>query len=246
MKVMLFAAGLGTRLRPLTNHVPKALVEVAERPMIDHVIDHLVSEGATEIVVNVHHLADLLIEHLNSKDWGVPVRISDERNCLLDTGGGLKYAAAQFTKNDEPILVHNVDVLSAASLRDFYRQGKDLDVSLMVSERTTSRYLLFQPRTLRLAGWTNVKTGEVRSPYDDAELRGCRRYAFSGIHLISPRAIALMDECPDVFPIVPFYVDNCCRLDIRAAVTEHSDLIDIGKPETLPLAADWLTRHGWA
>ncbi len=246
MKVMLFAAGLGTRLRPLTDHLPKALVEVAGRPMIDHVIDHLVAEGATEIVVNVHHFADLLIDHLKGRDWGVPVGISDERDGLLDTGGGLKRAAGLFTQNDDPILVHNVDVLSAASLRDFYRQGKALDVSLMVSERKTSRYLLFAPETLRLIGWTNVKTGEVRSPYDEATLARCRRYAFSGIHLISPRAIALMDECPDAFPIVPFYVDYSRRLDIRAAVTEHSDLIDIGKPETLALAADWLKRHGWS
>ena len=148
---MLFAAGLGTRLRPLTDTMPKAMVPVNGRPLIDIVLRYLIQQGATEVVVNVHHFAEQIINYVKQNEWPIPVRISDESAELLNTGGGLYYAASQFTADDAPILIHNVDILSNAKLLDFYQQNGKADATLMVSQRETQRYLLFDD-DMRLRG----------------------------------------------------------------------------------------------
>jgi len=135
MKVMIFAAGLGTRLKPLTDTMPKALVTVAGKPLLDRVIERVMEAGATEIVVNVHHFAECIKKHVARCDWGVPVRISDESSALLDTGGGLRHAASFFTNDEKPILVHNVDILSNADLKTFYHSVQRDEASLLVSRR---------------------------------------------------------------------------------------------------------------
>ena len=154
MKAMIFAAGLGTRLKPLTDHMPKALVPVAGKPMLEHVIEKLKASGFNEIVINVHHFGNQIIDFLKEKDnFGIQIWISDETEELLDTGGGIKKAAHFF---DEPFLVHNADILSNVNLKDLYEfhQASKNDATLLVSPRKTVRYLLFNEEN-RLCGWVN-------------------------------------------------------------------------------------------
>ena len=180
MKAMIFAAGLGTRLRPLTDHKPKALVEVGGKTLLEIQLEKLANVGFTDIVVNVHHFADQIKNFLNNyKDKDkINCRISDESAKLLNTGGGLKFAF-----NDginEPVLIHNVDILSDANLSFLYETCKQCDAVLLVSERQTQRYLLFD-NDMRMVGWTNIATGEVRSPYPDINVENCRRFAFAEV-----------------------------------------------------------------
>lgn len=204
MKAMIFAAGLGTRLKPITDTLPKALVPVGGEPLLAHVIRKLVSAGYDHLVVNVHHFPDQIIGYLQQHDFGVPIDISDERDGLLETGGGVAHARPFL--EGEPFLVHNVDILSNLDLTWFRAQHRlDALATLLVSERETSRYLLFRDDG-RLAGWTNVTTGEVRSPYPDLDPSACRRLAFSGIHYMGTGIFGAMDalDMPARFPIMDF------------------------------------------
>lgn len=279
MQAMIFAAGLGTRLRPLTDRIPKALVEVGGKPLLYHVITKLRQSGFDRIVVNVHHHSDQIIDYLDANDFGVDIKVSDETDKLLDTGGGLKKAASLF-RSDEPVLIHNVDILSNVNLRKFYTEGgtmknygsgKPLDAAatLLVSWRQTKRYLLFDSE-MRLVGWTNIETGEVKSPFRwlrefgaehpeeftslpehhdnitvEHRLLGygrtkLRAYAFSGIHTIQPSLIDRMEKYPDAFPIMDFYLDNCSTSLIKGCVAKDLRLLDVGKIDTLKAAADFL------
>ena len=156
MQAMIFAAGLGTRLKPLTDHMPKAMVSVGGEPLIRHVIEKLKASDAERIVVNVHHFAEQITDYLkDNNNFGVDIRISDESQKLLDTGGGIKKAAPLFL-GDRPILIHNVDILSNVDLQRFYAEAdheSGVDALLLVSERKTKRYLLFND-DMRLVGWT--------------------------------------------------------------------------------------------
>lgn len=237
---MLFAAGLGTRLRPLTDHMPKALVPVGGRPLLAITAQRLLQAGVDEMVVNVHHFAQQIIDYVATHDLGMKVSISDESELLLDTGGGLKKALSLFSFDDpNPILIHNVDILSNADLHKFYTDNTDADVALMVSPRTTQRYLLFDDHQ-RLVGWTNIATGEVRSPYPDLNVERCRKYAFSGIHVVNPRIAQLMESWPDRFPIMDFYLKHCADLHIRGVVKEDLRLLDVGKQDTIKAAEEFL------
>lgn len=235
MKVMLFAAGLGTRLRPLTDTSPKALVPVAGHPLLDITLRRLVSQGASEVVVNVHHFGDQIIRYVEAHDWGIPVRISDERAELLDTGGGLRKAASLFTADERPILIHNVDILSDAPLRDFYDRHIHDEAALLVSARQTQRFLLFDDSG-SLAGWTNTSTGVVRTPYPDLQVQAMHRWAFSGIHCFSPRLFDLMQSFPPKFSIMDFYLHICGKVHIKGDYCEHLHLLDVGKLDTLAQA----------
>ena len=239
MKVMLFAAGLGTRLRPLTDTMPKAMVPVAGRPLIDIVLRHLIAQGATEVVVNVHHFAQQIVDFVTQHEWPVPVRISDETDELLNTGGGLRHAAPLFAQDGAPILIHNVDILSNAPIAAFYKQNLQADATLMVSHRDTQRYLLFDD-DMRLRGWTNIATGEVKSPFDHIEVDKLQRYAFSGIHMVAPSLFPLMEEEPDKFPIMDFYLKYCDKVRIEGYVKNDLKLMDVGKQETLKEAEAFL------
>jgi len=243
MKAMIFAAGLGTRLKPLTDHLPKALVRVGDTTLLDLTIRRLIAAGATELVVNVHHFAQQIIAYLAAATYPISIEISDESRQLLDTGGGLRQATSLFTPTSQPILIHNVDILHNADLKAFYRAGQEADVLLMVSRRPSSRRLLFDER-LRLVGWTNTQTGEVRSPIVGLRPSDCQQFAFSGIHCFSPRVFPLMNDYPAAFPIMDFYINRCASLAIRGYVVDDLQLLDVGKTQSLAAAQSFLAQLG--
>ena len=268
MKAMIFAAGLGTRLKPITDTMPKALVPVCGQPLLYHVITKLVAAGYDDLVVNVHHFPDQIIHYLHSHDFGARIAVSDERDFLRETGGGIRYAKdlltdfstsptaplemtkkdsfapLEMTKKDsfaplgvtkEPFLVHNVDIVSNLDLRWLREQHREGALAtLVVSERKTQRYFLFDEDN-RLKGWTNIATGEIRSPFPDIDPDRCRKLAFAGIHLISPAIFDAFDKLGfgDRFSIVDFYLKACADYPIDAAVPKDFTLVDVGKKETL-------------
>lgn len=238
MQAFLLAAGLGTRLKPLTDTMPKALVPVKETPLLRHITDKLISSGATRIVVNTHHFAEQIVSYVaQQEDWD-NVIISDESNALLDTGGGLKKAQTLFHA-DSPILIHNVDIISNANLNQLIIAHKEHDVTLLVSNRTTNRYLLFNEE-MRLVGWTNTTTGEVRSPYPNLDLTKCHKLAFSGIHVFSPQLFPMMEDYPEKFPIMDFYLNHCHKIKIYGVIQHNLQLLDVGKCDTLIAAEKFI------
>ena len=240
---MLFAAGLGTRLRPLTDDRPKALVEVAGQPLLGWNLRRLYAAGIRQMVVNVHHFAPKVIAYLQKVDLpGLDLRISDESEALLETGGGLKKAAPLF-EADQDILLWNVDVLSDLNLEAFFafhHQQQSL-ATLAVRQRTSSRYLQVDEAG-RLCGWEHAKTGEVRRARSANEVF---RRAFSGIHLLRPHLLDLLTETGK-FSIIDSYLRLAA--DHNLFTYDHSDgfWLDVGKPESLPVAADYLQTQGYA
>ena len=233
---MIFAAGLGTRLKPLTDTMPKALVRVGGQPLLWHVIMKLKAAGYERMVVNVHHFADQIIDYLQANgNFGTDIRISDERDGLLETGGGIKKALPLFD-SESPILIHNVDILSNLDLNAL----PDDAPLLVVSPRQTKRYLLFD-ETLRLQGWTNIETGEVKGvKSEEVKSEKFRRLAFSGIHLFHPSLIPLMADWPDRFPIMDFYLKACGDHLIRGFEAHDLRLLDVGKLDTLEQAEKFI------
>ena len=239
---MIFAAGLGTRLKPLTDIMPKALVPVAGKPMLEHVINKLKSAGFDEIVINVHHFADQIVDFLKANNnFGIQIRISDETEELLDTGGGIKKAAPYF---DEPFLVHNADILSNVDLKamyEFHLKSKN-DATLLVSPRKTVRYLLFDEEN-RLQGWVNKDTLQTKPEGFVYQPEVQKEYAFGGIHIISPTLFNYMgNEWTGKFPLMDFYLKTCHEARLGNYVKEELQLIDIGKPETLAQAEDFIRQ----
>ena len=238
-QAMIFAAGLGTRLRPLTDTMPKALVRVGGEPLLHRVIMNLKSAGFERIVVNVHHFAEQIIDYLKTNDnFGLDIRISDESDALLDTGGGIRKAAPLFDPSS-PILIHNVDILHNVDLATFYESAISHDATLMVSKRETSRYLIFND-DMRLRAWININTGEVK-PQPSQSTEGLRA-AFSGLHVFSPRLFPLMAEWPDKFGIIDFYLDACHKADIRGIINTDLRLLDVGKLDSLSEAEQFVNK----
>lgn len=240
-QAMIFAAGLGTRLKPLTDTMPKALVRVGGKTLLEHVVERLKGAGFEHIVVNVHHFSGMIVDYLRrNNDFGIDIRVSDETPALLDTGGGIKHAASLFD-SDMPVLIHNVDIFSDINLTELYCAGMASDATLLVSRRKTSRYLLFDD-DMTLVGWTNIETGEVRSPYAGLDVSKCWMYAFSGIHVFSPRLFSLMDTFPDKFGIMDFYLKICDKINIRGMVKDGLRLMDVGKTDILSDAEAFLSQ----
>lgn len=242
MKAMIFTAGLGTRLKPLTDHMPKALVPVAGRPMLEHVILKLKAAGFNELVINIHHFGEQILDFLRAnQNFGLTIHISDERDCLLDTGGGIR-KAEPFFRGNEPFLVHNVDILSDTDLKalyEYHRQSGN-DATLLASRRKTIRYLLFDDEK-RLCGWINKDTLQTKPEGFAYNPEHHREYAFSGIHVISPSLFHYMDErWTGKFSIMDFYLQTCHEARIGGRLTDTLRLIDIGKPETLTQAEEFL------
>ena len=237
MQAFIPAAGLGSRLKPLTDHRPKALVEVGGVPLIKIAIDNLSNLGVRKIVVNVHHFADLLTQYLHENHWDAEVLISDERSQLLDTGGGLK-KAAQFFNPDEPIIIHNVDVLTHFNLQELINQHtSSMNIAtLAVSRRNTSRYLLFDKQQ-QLVGWHNAKTDEFL--WVDHPTNDYTSLAFSGIAILEPQLLDLLPHADHPFPIIPAYLQIAKSHRINYFLHNTDDWLDVGKPETLQLAQTW-------
>lgn len=265
MKAMIFAAGKGTRLKPLTDEMPKALVPVAGKPLIQHVMDKLYGNGFNDIVVNVHHFADMIEQRHDTFTEGkadLTVRFSDERAELLETGGGIKHAAP-LLKDADRFLIHNCDILSNVALADFWQKGAEAEATLLVSERDTQRYLIFDS-DMHLVGWTNIKTGEVKSPFPAVHQAfnpeyistefpyspSClnvkpipdmyRLYAFAGIHQMSTSLIDHMQSWPDKFSIIDFYLEMCSGHVIKGYIQPDLKLMDVGKLDTLAQAEEFL------
>lgn len=237
---MLFAAGLGTRLRPLTNDRPKALVELNGQTLLERNILLLKKHGIEELVINVHHFADKLMEFVQSKDYfGLEVHFSDEREELLETGGGLK-KAENWLKGEEPFVVMNSDLVTDIDLKkmfNFHQQHQGL-ATLAVRQRESSRKLLFD-REGRLCGWRNEKTRETRQarPADDAI-----PYGFSGIHIINPRLFQLIQQ-EGAFSITPLYLELAKTEDIFAYPHDQDIWFDVGKLDTLSAAKKILAKQ---
>lgn len=242
-QAMIFAAGLGTRLKPLTDTMPKALVRIGGEPLIKHVVLRLKEAGFLRIVVNVHHFAQQIIDYLEENEhFGLDIRISDETEQLLETGGGIKKARDLFDPHS-PVLIHNVDILSNVDLTAFYDHActSGAEATLLVSERQTKRYLLFDDE-YRLVGWTNKETGEVKSPHNwvKDELQSLQMLAFSGIHVFSPALFPMMDQWPDRFPIIDFYLKACATHPLSGYVADNLRMIDVGKLDSLQQAEEFL------
>lgn len=259
---MILAAGLGTRLKPLTDRMPKALVPVDGTPLLEGLIRRLQKAGFEDFVINVHHFPEqieaFLKEHGN---FGSRIAFSDERDLLRETGGGIRHAATLL--QDAPggwFLVHNVDIITdldyaslASGFRPAERKGPDGEfrlagkpspaplqvpplAMLAVSDRKTSRYLLFD-NDMRLVGWTNIDTGEVRTPYEGLDPAKCRKLAFSGISMLSTAILPLMQGWPERFSVIDFYLAICRDHDIRGIDITGARIRDVGKLKELEARA---------
>lgn len=263
-KAMIFAAGLGTRLKPLTDHMPKALVQIAGKPLIEHVLRKLVSAGFNDIVINVHHFADMIEDWVKKfteneliRENNIRISLSDERAELLETGGGISHASDLLSKcnPEHKFLVHNVDILSDIDLTEFWSYSNDsADAVLLASSRKTARFLVFDD-DMRLVGWTNIQSGEIKSPYnyvhkalpkrqeDSLDVENLHLRAFAGIHYLNTNLLTKMSEYPSKFSIIDFYINICDKLNIKGYVKENLNLIDVGKLDTLSVAEAFVAKQ---
>lgn len=234
IKVMILAAGLGSRLKPWTDKHPKALAIVNGKSLLQRNIEYLQQYGIKEVIVNVHHFADQIIDAINqNKGWGSNITISDETTEVLETGGGLQKAAWYFNDADCFVLM-NADVLTNMNLAEMIQLHKQSSAlaTLAVSNRETSRYFLFDDQN-NLRGWRNVKTGEEKpTPLPPVRLS---QKAFSGIHVISNKIFSLIKQ-HGKFSMVDVYLDLCADKIIQSFDHSASKFIDVGKPESIAKA----------
>ncbi|WP_430809630.1 MULTISPECIES: nucleotidyltransferase family protein [unclassified Carboxylicivirga] len=227
---MIFAAGLGTRLQPLTHNLPKALAPFNGRPLLWHAIKSVEQAGAERVIVNVHHFAHQIIDYLQSNDWGLDVCISDETDQLLDTGGGLVKAKSLFIAQ-KPILIRNVDIISSADMDAFlkaHQQGGNA-ATLMVKQRNSSRYLSFDEQ-MRLCGWKNINTGEH---IDVCQVHSSVDLAFSGVHIVEPPLVEAMGDVRP-FSIIQAYLSLAAQHRIVGyRVSNEVPWFDVGTIEKL-------------
>ena len=239
MKAMIFAAGLGTRLKPLTDTIPKALVPLAGKTLLQWQIERLKTIGITDIVVNVHHFPDMIINYLHENDnFGCNIAVSDERDMLLETGGGLR-KAKRLLLGDEAILVCNVDILSNIDIPTLLSAYNPNEMGVVVvSKRDTQRYLLFNEE-YRLCGWTNIATGEVRGEEaikrlsDEARSKHMKKLAFSGMQVLNPRIFECMNDIVEQkgekFSLIDLYVNIADKEILKAFIPENYRMMDVGK-----------------
>ena len=265
MKAMIFAAGLGTRLKPITDTLPKALVPVCGKPLLEHVARKLLASGINEAVVNIHYFADKIEEWATNQPWIVNkheeltegkmlFELSDERGLLLETGGAVLHAR-KYLQGCGKFLIHNVDILSSCDIKWFASQVRDEAIaSLLVSNRPTTRFLLFNPQNMLLVGWQNTDTGDYHVTSPDINPNECRALAFSGIHILSDKVIDLMQEYVKEkelpadeqkgtrFPIMNFYMWAAARYPIYGVEAENLEFIDVGKLNALKPAEEFVKR----
>jgi N-acetyl-alpha-D-muramate 1-phosphate uridylyltransferase len=231
MKAMILAAGLGRRLKPFTDLHPKALAVVNAKTLLQRNIEYLQSYGIKDVIVNVHHFADQIIDLIKKNNgFGSNITFSDETNEVLETGGGIKKAQWFFEKDESPFVVMNVDILTDLNLKEMVLQHYKYDplATLAVTSRKTSRYFLFDEKN-NLCGWENEKTGEKKIS------RKSEKYfqkAFSGIHVISPKIFSLI-KLEGKFSMVDVYLQIAQTCIITAFDHSDSKFIDVGKPESI-------------
>ena len=242
MKAMIFAAGLGTRLKPLTDTLPKALVPLAGKTLLQWQIEKLKAAGIRDIVVNIHHFPDMIINYLQDNDnFGCNIQVSDERNMLLETGGGLRKAKELLASSpnspitSSPILICNVDILSNIDIPTLLQAYNPNEMGVVVvSPRDTQRYLLFNEEN-RLCGWTNIATGEVRGPISNTQYptSNTQKLAFSGMQVLNPRIFDCMDEVVkqkgEKFSLIDLYLSIAEKEILRAYIPENYRMMDVGK-----------------
>ena len=237
MKAMIFAAGLGTRLFPITKDKPKALAPFQNTTLLAYNLEFLANQGVSEFILNTHHFSEKISEYLEANNnFGLNIKISHEE-ILLDTAGGLAKARKYFGENED-ILLYNVDVISnidISKLLDFHNKHK-ATATLAIRNRDTSRYFLFN-KNKELKGWINKNTNEVKSCEDD--ISDFNEFAFSGIHIINTDFIKDIKE--EKLSITPFYLQQACENTIIGY--EHNDdyWFDCGKIETLKQAEDFIS-----
>lgn len=230
MKAMIFAAGLGTRLRPLTDSVPKALLKIGGKPLLERLIGKLIRAGCSEITINIHHFPDQIRDFLKeNKNFDISIHISDESDQLLDTGGGL-LKAAPFLKGDEPVLLHNVDIVSNLDLKQLvgYHLEQKALATLAVRDRKTERYLLFSQK-MRLCGWMNKTSGETRAAIPDLVSESIP-LAFSGIHVIDSDILNLISG-QGKFSLIDAYLELTKSHPIIGYPDQSTCWMDVGKPD---------------
>ncbi len=237
---MIFAAGKGTRLKPLTNNTPKALVKVCGITLLERVLIKLKQFGITDVIINIHYLGrDILAFLKEKKNFGINISISDESSMLLDTGGGLAKASSFFDDTDDFVL-YNVDILSDINLFDMWckhMHDKNL-ATLAVRDRQTSRYFLFDNNTM-LCGWENTLTGEKIIKRNSTE--PLKPYAFSGIHIVSKKIFRYM-PARGSFSITKTYLDLCSDMPIGGYVCNNSYWFDVGKHASLTEASQHFSK----
>ena len=222
MNAFIFAAGLGTRLKPLTDTMPKALVPVAGKPLLAHVVEKLKAAGCKKIVINIHHFGDMIVDYVKSQgNFGIDIVFSDERQIL----------------GEEPFLIHNVDILSNVDIEALWNEHLNAGsaATLLVSKRSSSRALLFDAEG-NLTAWTNKTTGEVKTPYESVDIASLKELAFSGIHVFSPSLFKYFGAYPEKFSIIDFYLNTCKAEKIKAYTQEGLQLLDVGKLDSLEKA----------
>ncbi len=227
-KALILAAGMGTRLRPLTNSRPKALLEYKGKTMLEHVVDQVKEAGIQDVVINIHHFADQIIEFVNrQKNFGINITFSDERERLMDTGGAI-IKAKRFLAGGEAFLVHNIDIHSNLDIREMY--GKHCDkgalATLAVRHRKTSRNLLIDEEG-QLCGWRNNETGEQILVKDKP---GLEPVAFSGIHIVDPKLFEHLTRS-DPFSIVKAYLELATQYNILTFPHDNDDWTDMAHPD---------------
>ncbi len=236
MKALIFAAGLGTRLKPLTDTMPKALVTVGGLPLLEIAIQKLAKVGVTDFIINIHHFADQIEHYISSRPPSkLTFAFSDERQLLLDTGGGLK-KAAHFFNDNQPFFIYNADIINDLDLRQFYQfhETSSSDVTLAVMNRESSRKLLFDEQN-RMIGWKNTSKDEYRWA-TKTPISLYQELAFSGIHIVNPSVLSRLPKEKEIFSMIDFYLDIADNIHIQAYCQNDCTLLDVGKPDTLTQA----------
>ncbi|MBR5324068.1 MAG: nucleotidyltransferase family protein [Muribaculaceae bacterium] len=243
MNAIILAAGLGTRLRPLTDNTPKALVEIGGKTMLEYQILKLKKAGFNNIVINIHYFGEQIIEFLErNNNFGLNIKISDERDLLLDTGGGIAKAGKLFD-NDTPILVHNVDIFTNIDLKMVYDEGAKYDVMLVTEKPRSNRVLYFNNNVL--CGWRNKNTEETILTTQKYSINPNDERAFMGIHVLNPRTINLMNNYKEEFPLIPFYLNASKNRELNIGELfcgSDTVRIDAGKPEVLDACKELIEK----
>ena len=236
MKAMIFAAGLGTRLKPITEYLPKALVEVNHKTLLERAINYLGKYGFNELIINIHHHPEKMTSFLSTfTDKNFKISISDESNMLLETGGGLKKAAPFFCKDDKPFALLNVDILTDLDLSkmlEYHKKYNNL-ATLAIMKRNSSRQLLFDKNN-NLCGWQNLQSNETKPPF--LNITNLIPFAFSGVHIVSPKIFEFLDK-REKFSITDTYINLCKSLQIKGYDHSGDKFIDVGKPGSIEEAS---------